>query len=130
MAPSAETGKGGVLGSAKRLLATLVEIVETRIALAVNEIEEQRARSMQLAVTALVTLFLSGMAMFFVTLFVIVAFWETNRIAVVGGFALLYLALAVIAAMVLRHRARNRPRLFATTLAELRKDREQLGPHP
>ena len=116
-----------MLGSAKRLLTTLVEIVETRLAIAANEMEEQRARFAQWVVTVLVTTLLAGMAVLFVSLFLTVLFWDTNRIAVVGGLALFYVTLAAIAAIILRHRLKNRPRMFATTLAELHKDREDLG---
>ena len=120
----------GVFGSLQRLLATLLEVVQTRIALAATELEEQRLRSGQLLMIGFVTLFLLGMAIIFVTLFVVVTFWETNRGAVLGGFAVLYLVLAAIAGAVWYRCARSRPRLFEATLAELSKDREQLGPRP
>jgi uncharacterized membrane protein YqjE len=120
----------GVFGSFQRLLATLLELVETRVALVATELEEQRLRFGQLLLAALVTLFLLGMATIFITLYVVAAFWETNRIAVLGGFALLYLVLAAIAAAVWYRCAKARPRLFDATISELRKDREQLGPRP
>lgn len=130
--PETESGSRprGVFGSLQRILATLLEIVQTRIAIAATEIEEQRVRSGQLLVAGFVTLFFLGLAIIFVTLFVVMIFWETNRLAVLGGFAALYLVLAAIGAVVWRQRAATRPRLFAATLAELSKDREQLGPRP
>ncbi len=131
---SPEEGEGprprGVFGSLQRLLATLLEVVQTRIALAATELEEQRLRSGQVLMAGLVTMFLLGMAIIFITLFVVVAFWETNRGAVLGGFAVLYLVLATIAGVVWYRCAKSRPRLFEATLAELSKDREQLGPRP
>lgn len=125
----AEARPRGVFSSLQNLVATLLEIVQTRIALAATELEEQRLRSGQLLVAVSVTLFFAGMAMIFITLFVVAAFWETSRVAVLGGFGLVYLVLAVIAAAVWRRCARARPRLFEATLAELSKDRDQLGPH-
>lgn len=126
----AEPRPHGVLGSLQNLVATLLEIVQTRIALAATELEEQRLRSGQLLVAVSATLFLVAMAVIFITLFVVAAFWETSRVAVLGGFGLLYLVLAVIAAVVWRRCARARPRLFEATLAELAKDRDQLRPRP
>jgi uncharacterized membrane protein YqjE len=126
--PAEDTGArtSGVLGSLQRLLGTLLEIVQTRIVLVANEFEEQRVRTGQAIVAGALTLFFFGMAVVFVTLFVVMVFWETQRVAVVGGFALLYLVLAAIGALVWRQRTRTRPRLFDATLAELGKDREQL----
>jgi uncharacterized membrane protein YqjE len=120
----------GVFGSLQRLLATLLELVETRIELVATELEEQRLRFAHMLLAALVTLFLVGMATLFITLFVVVAVGETYRIAVLGGFAGLYVILAIIAAVVWHRCARARPRLFDATISELRKDREQMGPRP
>jgi len=132
MEDDAETAKDapGMLDSAKRLLTTLVEIVETRLEIVANELEEQRVRFAQWVAVILATALLSGLAVFFASLFVVAMFWDTYRLGVVGGLALFYLVLAIIAAMVLRRRIKHRPHVFATILAELRKDRERLGPGP
>lgn len=118
----------GVLNSLQRLFGTLLEIVQTRIALIATEIEEQRVRSGHVLVAGFVTMFFLGMAILFLTLFVVVLFWESNRVAALGSFGVLYLVLAAIAAAVWRRCIKARPRLFEATLAELGKDRDQLGP--
>lgn len=55
------------------------------------------------------------------------AFWETHRLSVLAAFAVLYLAIGVGAALMVRNKLRNRPRLFSTTLSELGKDRDRLS---
>jgi len=49
---------------------------------------------------------------------------------VLGGVALLYLVLGGLAGIVLYRRLKSRPRLFATTLSELAKDRDQIATPP
>lgn len=119
---------GGLLASLQRLLATLLDIVQTRVAIVATEFEEERARLRELVVFGFVALFFVNLGIVLLTLFVVMLFWETHRLYVMGGFALLYLGVGVVAGISLRHRLKSRPRLFATTLAELSKDRDQLTP--
>lgn len=119
---------GGLVASLQRLLATLLDIVQTRVAIVATEFEEERVRLRELVVFGLVALFFVSLGIVLFTLFVVMLFWETHRLYVMGGFALLYLGLGVVAGISLRHRLKSRPRLFATTLAELSKDRDQLTP--
>ena len=119
---------GGLLASLQRLLATLLDIVQTRVAIVTTEFEEERERLRELVVFGLVALFFVSLGIVLFTLFVVMLFWETHHLYVMGGFALLYLGLGVVAGISLRHRLKSRPRLFATTLAELSKDRDQLTP--
>jgi uncharacterized membrane protein YqjE len=118
----------GLLNSLRRALSTLVEIVHDRVELISTELEEQKLRAARIAVASFLTLFFLSLAIIFGTLAVVVVFWETYRLAVLGSFAALYLALGVIAALVWRARSRARPRLLAATLAELRRDRDELRP--
>jgi uncharacterized membrane protein YqjE len=122
------TRSDGLLNSLRRALSTLVEIVHDRVELITTELEEQKLRAAHIAVASFLTLFFLSLAIIFGTLAVVVAFWETYRLAVLTGFAALYLALGVIAALVWRVRSRARPRLLAATLAELRRDRDELRP--
>lgn len=115
-----------LLAASQRLLATSVEILQTRIEIVSTELEEAGAGARQLAVYALAALFLLAMGLLLATLFVVVLFWETQRLAVLGGFALLYLGTGAATALLVRRRLRNQPRLFSTTLSELDKDRERL----
>lgn len=122
------TGPTGLLASLQRLLATLIEILQTRVEIVATEYEEERERIQELVVFGFVALFFVNLGVVLLTLFTVMLFWGTHRLYVLGCFALLYLGLGFIAATVLRRRHRSRPRVFATTLAELSKDRDQLTP--
>ncbi|MGA9033258.1 MAG: phage holin family protein [Sulfuricaulis sp.] len=119
---------GGLLASLQRLLATLLDIMQTRVAIVATEFEEERVRLRELVVFGFVALFFVNLGIVLFTLLVVMLFWESHRLYVMGGFALLYLGVGVVAGISLRHRMKSRPRLFATTLAELSKDRDQLTP--
>lgn len=118
----------GLLNSLRRVLASFIGIAQTRIELAVTEIEEQKLRAAQLAVLSIMALFFVSLAIIFGTLAVVMAYWDRSPEAVLGGFAVMYLVFAIIAGLVWRTHSRARPRLLDATLAELVRDREELTP--
>jgi len=124
--PDSGTRSVGLLQSLRRVLSTLIEVVQTRAELMVTELEEQRLYARQLATLLFLMLFFFGLAVIFGTLAVVMVYWDSNPVAVLGGFAALYMMLAIIIGLVWRARARARPRLLSATLAELVRDREEL----
>lgn len=126
-APSATGGRrGGLTASLQGLLDSLLAIIQTRIELVASEYEEERERLRELVLYGMITLFFFGFGVVLLTLFVILLLWEPHGLLVVGGFAVAYLVAALIALVVLLTKARQRPRVFSATVAELGKDREQL----
>ena len=107
-------------------MATALEILQTRVEIVATEFEEERVRLRELVVFGFLTLFFATIGLTLATLFVIMLYWETHPLFVVGGIALAYLGLGALAAATLYRRLKSRPRLFATTVSELAKDREQL----
>ena len=71
-----------------------------------------------------------GLALLLGTLFVVLVFWESHRLSVLAAFAVLYLAIGIGAALVVRQKLKTRPMLFSATLSELRKDCSHLGSRP
>jgi uncharacterized membrane protein YqjE len=116
----------GLLASLQQFVATVLELLQTRAEIVATEFEEERERLRELVVFGSVALFCLGFGFFFLTLFVVVLFWDSYRVYAVGGFALLYVGLGISSAVILRQRLKTRPRLFETTLAEFAKDRERL----
>ncbi|MHB8347852.1 MAG: phage holin family protein [Acidiferrobacterales bacterium] len=118
----------GLVKSLRRMLSTLIGILETRVDLVATEIEEQGLRVAQLIALAFLVLFFFTLSVIFGTVAVVVAFWNSNPILVLGGIAVFYLVLAISLGVVWRMRSRARPRLLSATLAELARDREELDP--
>ncbi|MEJ2105886.1 MAG: phage holin family protein [Acidiferrobacteraceae bacterium] len=120
-------GGTGLLGSIERLFSTLIEVVQTRIELASNELEEERERLQEIVILGLVTAFLIGLGVVLLTIVLVMVFWQTHRMEVLAGFAAFYLVLGIIAGLRVLYVVRRKPRLFSATLSELDKDREQLS---
>jgi uncharacterized membrane protein YqjE len=123
--PKAE-GAGGFMQSLRRLAATLIEAVHTRLELAATEIEEERLRILQLLLWGALSLFFLALGLVMLTFFVVLVFWETDRVLVTFLIAAIYLIIGAVLAFQARARARQKSRLFAATLAELDKDRDRL----
>ncbi|MDR5868064.1 phage holin family protein [Halomonas koreensis] len=114
-----------VFGAGRRLLGSLLATGETRLRLAVLELEEERARLVGLLLLAGLSLLLLLLGLGALTTLVIVVFWETHRLAAIGGSAaVLLLGGLGLAAWVMRL-ARRRT-LLADTLKHLALDRELL----
>ena len=120
----------GLLTSLQRLMETLLEILQTRVEIVANEFEEERVRLRELVVFGVLTLFFVSVGLTLVTLFVVSLYWDTHRLLVLGGVAILYLGLGGLTGFILYRRLKCRSRLFATTLSELEKDRDQLSSRP
>ena len=117
----------GLMGSVKRLAATLTSIVSTRLELLANELQEERLRLTQMLLFALFALFCFGMALLLFTVFIVVLFWDDHRLAVLGALSLVFFVSGSLAAVSLRGKAQEKSRLFSASLAELERDREKLG---
>lgn len=116
----------GLFDSLRALLATVTDLLQTRLELAGTEVEEQVARLASLLIWSIVTLFLGFAAILLVAIALIVLFWDTHRVLVAVGLAGLFAILAGVALTNLLAQVRDRPRLFQATLDELAKDRQRL----
>jgi uncharacterized membrane protein YqjE len=107
-----------------RIGATLVALVQTRLELAAVEVEEEGLRLMGYLLLSLLALFLFGIAIVMVALFVVILFWDTYRIQAVLAMAALFAVAGVLIARKVRESLASKPRLLAHTIAELNKDLE------
>jgi uncharacterized membrane protein YqjE len=113
--------------SLKTLAGSPVGIVHTRLELLSNDIAEERAHLTTLLVLGLVALFCLGVGVVLLAILVAVAFWESHRLAALGGLTGFFLAAGAGLVWLAMHKARTGPRLFEASLAELSKDRQQLS---
>jgi uncharacterized membrane protein YqjE len=116
----------GLFESLTALAATLVAIAHTRLDLLSSDLEEERAHLFSLLVLALAALFCLGVGVVLATLLLVVAFWDTHRLLVLGMLAGLFLAVGISAWVFAIHKAKTKPRLFAASMSELLKDRQHL----
>lgn len=116
----------GLLESLRNLARTFLAIVQTRLEIFASEIDEQRALLARIAVLAAVAAFCLGLAVILLVLFVVVLFWDADRLLAIGVLAGVLAAGGITALIMLQAAVRRRPKLLSATLAELRKDRAKL----
>jgi uncharacterized membrane protein YqjE len=123
MAPP-KPGPVGYLGSLRSLGDGLLAGAQDRLALFTVELQEEKFRLVQTFIWISAAVFTGMMAVTFVSLTLVYLFWDSARLAVLGGLALLYCAaLAGITVAFRRYLARQ-PAPFSATLQEIGKDRE------
>jgi uncharacterized membrane protein YqjE len=120
------TPQPGLLGSGRLVLAALIEIGQTRLELASTELEEERLRLTELLLYGVVALFCIGIGLVLALLLLVLVFWDGPRVLVLAIETAVFLGTGVGLVAVFRHKARNKPRLLATTIDELRRDSDSL----
>lgn len=115
-----------MIGPVKEFVRTLIALAETRAQLAANELEEQTLRLLEIAVWAVVSMFFVGVATVFLGILIVLLAWDANRMLAAGLLAALFLGIGGFGALMARRLLRDRPKLFAATLAELKKDRQRI----
>lgn len=120
----------GLMASLKRLAGTLLAIACTRFELLSNEWEEERLRIGQMLLYGLTALFFFGLAILLLTAMIVVLFWDTYPLAVMGALSALFFIAGFLAWNVMRTLSRQKPRLFSASLSELADDRDRLAPRP
>jgi uncharacterized membrane protein YqjE len=117
----------GLFRTLSNLLATLISIAQTRIELITTELQSEVRHSAEILAWTLVAFLAGSMAIFSAALLVVVLLWDSHRMIASIGVILFFVVIAVVAALVLRAKVRNKPRLLEATRAELARDREQLS---
>lgn len=126
MAMDAPRKGQGLLGSLSALAATLVAIAHTRLDLLSTDLEQEREHLFSLLLLALAAVFCLGVGVVLATILLVVAFWDTHRLLVLGGLSGFFLTMSMALWAFALHKARTKPRVFAASLSELFKDRQQL----
>ncbi|WP_409525086.1 phage holin family protein [Nitrincola sp. MINF-07-Sa-05] len=117
-----------MFASLKTLAGTLLGMVHTRLEMLSCDLEEELYHIISLMVLALAVLFCAGVGVILVTLFLVVAFWDTHRLLVLGSLAGFFLVGALALWLFALHKVRTKERPFALSLSELQADRQQFEP--
>ncbi len=119
MAAPADTG---LFASLRRMLATLLALVHTRLELVGVEIEEQIEHAAAVLLWSIAAIFFASLTVLLLALTVVIAFWDGHRLLAAGLVTASFAATALAAALVVRRRLRQRPRFLAATVGELQRD--------
>lgn len=124
--PALGEAGAGIVQSLRKLAATLVALLRTRLELLATELEEERIRFLQLLFWAAAALFFFAISVLLLTVLIVVVFWDSYRTASIAVLAGIFLAAGIGTAIGVRNRLNARPRLFSASLDELAKDKDQL----
>lgn len=112
----------GFLGSLRTLGADLLASAQDRLRLLALELQEEKLRLIQVFIWISAAVFTGVMAVSFASFTLVFLFWESARLAVLGGLTLFYLAALAVILVAFRRFLRRQPRPFAATLEELGED--------
>ena len=113
----------GYADSLRLLGESLLASLQDRIQLFTLELQEEKFRLIQIFIWISSAIFAAMMVVTFATLTVVYLFWETARLAALGGLTALY-AIALLAIIVgFRRFIDRQPKPFAGTLQEIGEDR-------
>jgi uncharacterized membrane protein YqjE len=127
---SAQPAISGFLDSVGQLVVTALEMVHTRLELVFTELQEGLEGLIGLVLWWLIALAAAGLSLLFGALALIFVFWDTHRVLVAVLIMGVFVLLTAVAARVVLAKLRAQRSLFATTLAELAKDRVALRAPP
>lgn len=114
----------GFLDSLRGLGTNLLGTVHDRVELFAVELHEEKLRLVQIFLWICGAVFTAMMALTFLSLTLVYLFWDTARVAVLGGLAAFYTAVMIVVLLTFRRYLARQPRPFDATLQELREDRE------
>ena len=120
-------GDTGLLATLRRLAASAVGLVATRLELLTVELQEERARLVRLVILCAAAGFFICLGIITLTVFLILAAGEAHRTLVAGIIAAVYLILGAYFGFSARAAGETRSKLFSGSLAELRRDRDMLS---
>jgi uncharacterized membrane protein YqjE len=120
---TAPPGSTGFLGSLRSLGDGLLASVQDRLKLVSIELQEEKFRLIRTLVWISAAVFSGMMAVTFASLTLVYLFWESARVAVLGGLAVFYAGALLAIIIALRRFLARQPAPFAATLQELGEDR-------
>jgi len=116
----------GWTAASRRVASNAVGLVQNRIELFALELREEKNQAVGVLIWVCTAVLCGLMALVAITATVILFVPEDKRGYAAGGFALLYLGLAVFAYLRARARMKHEDPPFSATIDEFRKDQEWL----
>ena len=119
----------GLFASLKRLGSTLAAVFHSRVELLAHEFERERIRVTRLLLLGIAAYFFLSLGALTATMFVIVLFWDSQRLVAIGFLTLVYLSIGGALVLIAKRDSGRAARPFSSTLEQLKKDRDELKHH-
>lgn len=118
----------GFIGSLQSLGDSLLGTAHDRFQLFSLELQEEKYRLIQILLFTAGAVLAGIMALTFASLTLAFVFWNTARLAVLGGLTAFYVLALVVLVVSFRRFLKNMPRPFDATIAEFKEDRACIRP--
>ncbi len=113
----------GFMGALSALGDGLIASLQDRIELFSVELQEEKYRLIQTFIWISAAIFTGMIAITFASLTLVYLFWESARLAVLGGLTLFYAGALIAIILALRRYLSRQPSPFNATLQEIKEDR-------
>lgn len=114
--------------SLRGFAASLIEIIHVRFELITVEARDEALRLTELLVYGALAIAFFTFGIAFLAVLFTVLLWDSHRLLVLTLFSTLFITLGLVAGVVARARMIEGTRLFASSLEELKRDRDTLNP--
>jgi uncharacterized membrane protein YqjE len=116
-----------LLESIKGLGETLVEVMRIKIEILSLDVKESRMRFLSILMLGVFSLVLLSLGIILGIIWLIIAFWESDRLLVTGVLSAVLLFCSIVMLGFLLWKLKNGPEPFGSTITELNKDSAALG---
>jgi uncharacterized membrane protein YqjE len=116
----------GIIGDVKGIASTGLRAIRTRLELAAIELSEEKAWAVRFLVVAVAGLYLMTFGLLLAIFALVLWASESNRPAILGGFAAAFLLLGAGGIAYLVKASKQRQPLFKETIAVLKGDEQAL----
>ena len=113
----------GFMDTLRALGDALLASAHDRVELISVELQEEKFRLIRMLIWISAAIFAGVMALTLVSITVVYLFWESARLAALGGLTALYTVAFLVLVITFRRYVARQPRPFAATLQELAADR-------
>ena len=111
------------MGALRTLGDNLFASAQQRLELLSVELQEEKFRLIQIFIWISAVVFTGVMAVVFASLTLVYLYWESARLAVLGGLTLFYCVTLTVLVLAFRRYLAGQPKPFAATLQEIGADR-------
>jgi uncharacterized membrane protein YqjE len=116
-----------LIATLRRLASTALALLQTRLELFATELDEERARVLQLLALCVIAGCFLLLGIVTLTVFIVLLAGDAHRVLAAGLLSAVYLGIGIAVGLRARRLVQVRPRLFSATLGELQKDRDTLA---
>jgi len=117
----------GTLAAAKRVLVTLLSMLQTRLEMAAVELGEEKSRLLSLIFTGLASFLFLSFGILVLSFLIVAFYWDTYRYTALAALAVVYAFIGGVLWLRLQHMIAHQPPAFSYTLAELGRDSDALA---